>query len=281
MKLSPMPTQDECAHLLRRGDFDSALQCAKERVRRQPADADLRIGLFQLFAVSGQWSRAEEQLRLAAELDPGCDALASAYARALRAEVEREQVMAGEREPALPGGSSEWQRELLAALRHECEGAAGLAAACRDRAFEAADAAAGRIDGAAFAWLGDADPRFGPCLEVMLESGYAWVAFSQLDALSFDPPATLSDLLWRPVSLTWRDGKVDAALVPSRYPGSERDERNAVRLGRRTEWRGEGMHSRGAGQRMLASSEGEHPLLEVVGIVMDAQGRDEASAWPN
>src|SRR6266436_1720722 len=50
---------------LRAGRLDEALTQLKQDVRRQPADARLRIFLFQLLCVSGEWDRALTQLSVA------------------------------------------------------------------------------------------------------------------------------------------------------------------------------------------------------------------------
>ncbi|WP_327058540.1 tetratricopeptide repeat protein, partial [Escherichia coli] len=57
--------------LLRAGRVDDALKALQDQVRTQPANAELRVFLFQLLAVLGQWSRANNQLKVAGELDAG------------------------------------------------------------------------------------------------------------------------------------------------------------------------------------------------------------------
>ena len=48
---------------LRNADPAAALQLLQDEVRARPADAKLRIFLFQLLCVLGQWERALNQLR--------------------------------------------------------------------------------------------------------------------------------------------------------------------------------------------------------------------------
>jgi len=59
------------------------------QVRKQPADPRLRVFLFQLLAVLGQWDRALTQLKVAADLDPSALAMLRTYQEALRCEVLR------------------------------------------------------------------------------------------------------------------------------------------------------------------------------------------------
>ncbi|MCP6406787.1 ImpE family T6SS protein Cts1E, partial [Klebsiella pneumoniae] len=71
----------------------------------------------------------------------------------------------------------------------------------REQAFSQAPAVAGDCDGEPFEWIADADPRFGPCLEVITPSGYAWLPLDGLAELRIDPPEDLRDLVWAPAEL--------------------------------------------------------------------------------
>ncbi len=55
--------------LIHAGDPEAALKALQEQVKKSPIDAKLRIFLFQLLAVNGQWKRAQAQLELAGQLD--------------------------------------------------------------------------------------------------------------------------------------------------------------------------------------------------------------------
>ena len=58
-------------------------------MRARPADAKLRVFLFQLLCVLGQWDRALNQLNVAADLDPAALAMAQMYGDAVRCEPLR------------------------------------------------------------------------------------------------------------------------------------------------------------------------------------------------
>lgn len=61
------------------------------------------------------------------------------------------------------------------------------------------------------------------------------------------------------------------AFVPSRYPGSEQASDPRVVLARTTEWSQPGAGpQRGLGQRLLATDEGEYPIMDVRLIELDA-----------
>ncbi len=263
----PYAAANEAAALLRAGQLEQALQALTARVRSAPADANERVFLFQLLAVLGQWTRAGEQLRTAVQLDPQLALLGTTCEVLLHAEQTRAEVFAGRVLPHVLGAPEPWLAPLLQALRLEQQGQVDAAAVLREQALEQAPAVPGTIDGTQFAWLGDADARFGPCLEVIGHSGYAWVPLSQLRELRLDAPTDLRDTVWLPAELVWVGGASNVVFVPVRYPGSEAAQDAALRLARRTEWNADGQ---GSGQRMFATDAGEHALLNSRAIVFDA-----------
>src|SRR5690606_6570874 len=108
--------------------------------------------------------------------------------------------------PLVLGQPAEWLALLIEALRLQAEGEAAQAQAARERAFDLAPATPGRLDGAAFDWVADADPRLGPVLEVVLTGGYYWVPFDRIARIAVTPPEDLRDLVWLPVQLMWTNG---------------------------------------------------------------------------
>ncbi|KRE88314.1 virulence protein SciE type [Frateuria sp. Soil773] len=256
--------------MLKEGRLDEALQLLVQQVRKNPADARSRVFLFQLLALLGQWERAQDQLKVCGELDPSNALMAGAYGVALRGERERIEVLAGRQVPRVIGEPAQWLALLLQALKLHAEGRYEPAAALREQAFEQAEAVSGSIDGVPFEWIADADPRFGPCLEMVVNGGYAWVPFARLKELKFEAPTDLRDKVWAPVQVTWANGGQAVGFVPCRYPGSERAEDGAVALARRTDWVDLGHACQvGYGQRMLATDAGDYPLLDVRVIAFD------------
>lgn len=249
---------------LRDGDLDAALVDLTERVRKSPADARLRVFLFQLLAVLGAWDRALTQLNVAGELDAGTLAMVNTYRDVLSCEALRSRVFAGERDPLVLGEPAGWVALLVQALRLSAQGRPAQSQALREQAFEAAPASAGAIDGEPFAWIADADGRLGPMLEAIVNGRYYWVPFQQVHSLVLDEPADLRDLVWAPAHLTLANGGETVALIPARYPGSESSGDPRIRLARLTEWmdQGGGLFT-GLGQRMLATDAGDYPLLAV------------------
>jgi len=256
--------------LLAQGDPAGALELLQKRVRERSADPALRVFLFQLLCVLGQWQRAMTQLELCGELDAATLPMVNTYREALKCEAVREAVFAGKTTPMLFGQPQSWVAPLVEALAADARGDTALAARLRADALDAAPTSSGSLNGSAFEWIADADSRLGPVLEAVINGRYAWVPFSALAKASIEAPADLRDLVWAPAHLWLVNGGDTVALVPTRYPGSAGEGDAAVQLARKTEWLPIGPEQyRGLGQRILTTSEAELGLLDTRDIVFD------------
>jgi len=260
----------DAREILRSGDARGALEQLKQEVRKAPRDARLRVFLFQMFCIFGEWERAVTQLTVAAQLDPATVPMAQAYRTAIRCEIMRTKVFAGTRQPTIFGQPEPWMSLLVEAVRVFATGQESEAAGLRDAAFEQAEAVSGSIDGTAFAWIADADPRLGPMLEATIDGKYYWVPFARLHLLEIEPPADLRDQVWMPAHFVWTNGGDSVGFVPTRYPGSEAAADPALALANRTEWRERGDWYLGSGQRMLATDGGEFALMDLRRIAVAA-----------
>jgi len=261
------------AELLQAADTAGALKALTDEVRAQPQDSRLRVFMAQLLCVVGQWERALNQLDVAAELDALAVPMKQVYGEAIRCEGLRAQVFAGTRTPMIFGEPDEWLALLVESLLQHGQGEAAVAQQLRERAFDAAPASAGTIDGTPFEWLADADMRLGPVLEAYVNGRYYWVPFARLAQVKVDPPEDLRDGVWLPAHLQFANGGEALALIPTRYEGSEKSGDGLLQLARKTEWRelAPDMWA-GLGQRVLGSDEGDHALMDVREIDFDAGG---------
>ena len=256
--------------LLRSGNLDGAMEALSAQVRKAPADARLRVFLFQMLCLRGEWKRAVQQLKVCAELDPKADTMARAYREAILAEAFREQVFAGRKQPLVFGAPQEWMAQLLGALAADAAGQGAEAAALRARAFDAAPAASGQINGQPFAWIADADTRLGPVLEVVMNGKYYWMPFTAIGTLRMDPPADLRDAVWMPAHLTLATGAEQVALIPTRYPGTVASGDPLAMLARATRWHDMGHDGfAGIGQRLLATDAGDVALMDLRSLTVD------------
>lgn len=240
-------------------------------VRAKPADEKLRTYLFQLLAVLGQWRRALEQLQVCAQLSATAIPMAQTYREAIRSEIVRNEVFAGKRAPQILGEPPSWIGALVQAMQRLAAGEAEAAAKLRDVAFEEASVSSGKVnERETFAWIADADSRLGPVCECIVNGQYYWVPFGRVRTLRIDVPTDLRDLVWAPAQITFANGGEQIALIPARYPESEAADDDALKLARRTQWRDIGLGAyAGLGQKMIATDEAEHGLLDVRRIDID------------
>ena len=244
----------------------------RKMIQKQPQRSDLRVFLFQIYCVQGEWTKAGTQLDVLLELDPSSKPMVQTYREALRCEVLRRDVFDGKRTPLVLGAPQDWLAGMLEALRLDGEGHSAAANDLRARSLEAAPAIAGTLDDAPFAWLADADSRLGPVVEAIINGKYYWVPISRVQRLEIEKPADLRDFVWAPATLTLANGAANVALIPARYPGTERESNDALRLARATEWREQpGGAWHGVGQRMLTTDQSELALLDVRTLIFDIE----------
>ena len=269
----------DAEQLLREGRLDDALAAAKEQVRDDPAKTELRMFLFQLLSLTGDWDRALTQLNVAAEMDGEKFLIAEICRPALNCEALRTEIFAGTRTPLVFGEPTEWVSSMIQANQMIAQGHHDAALELRDRAFEAAPAISGRVNGEPFEWVADMDTRLGPILEAVVEHKYFWIPFPRIKAVRVEEPKALRNMVWAEAQFTWANGGQAPGLIPSRYVGSESAGDDLLRLGRRTDWAepADG-HSIGTGQRMLVTDAKEYPLLEVRSIVLDVPESAEGAA---
>jgi type VI secretion system protein ImpE len=249
--------------LVKSGRLTEALTALQQEIRDRPEDTRLRLFLFQLNCVLGRLDKALTQLQVVASLNAETMLLAQIFRPVILCEGLRREVFAGKRTPVVFGEPMEWVGHLLQAQAHVARGEYEAAAALRAGAYEAAPASSGTIDGQPFEWIADADSRLGPVLEAYIDGKYYWVPFNRISKLTFEKPSDLRDLVWLPVSFTWTNGGAVPGHVPVRYPGSEDESDDALRLARKTGWTEHpGETFVGRGQRVLATDAGEFPLLD-------------------
>ncbi len=275
--------QIDASALLAAGDPAAALKVLQQQVRTHAADVKLRVFLFQLLCVLGQWPRALDQLKVCAELDAGTLAMVNTYRAAIHCEAVRDAVFAGQQTPHVFGPPTAWVAQLAQALQLDSQGHAVQAKAMRSQAFDAADASSGFWQSAdeggsdrsggeeVFSWIADADSRLGPVLEVIVNGRYGWLPFMHLRSIDIEPVTDLRDLVWAPAQLEFTNGGGTVALLPVRYPGSTEGGAAAMLMSRHTEWLAlpAGDQYRGLGQRMLTTDADEAGLLTLRRIVLD------------
>lgn len=264
---------------IRAGTPRAALASLTAAVKAAPAKAPLRIFLAQLLCVLGQWERAHTQLNVVAEMDDAAGPMREMVGHALRCEKIRAAVFDGRRSPMIFGEPEQWLAALIESLLRTGTGEHELARTLAASAYDAAPASRGRIDDKPFEWIADADSRLGPVLEAMVNGRYYWIPFTRLARVDIEAPTDLRDVVWLPAQLRFANGGEAIAMLPTRYPGSERSDDDQIVMARKTEWRSDGGDTErwlGLGQRVLVTDQGEHDLLSVRSIELDTAPDDPA-----
>lgn len=266
---------------LHSGDPAQALKLLQDQIRAKPADAKLRVFLFQLLCVTGQWDRALNQLNVATELDASTLAMAQMYREAIKCELLRAEVFKGNKVPMIFGQPETWLALLIEAMLREGKGDAAAAQKLRDEAFEQAPASSGSLDGEAFEWIADADMRLGPVVEAIINGKYYWVPFARLTNITIEAPEDLRDTVWMPAHFVFENGGESVGLIPTRYPGSEAGD-GLIALSRKTEWQEAtpGVFT-GLGQRLFTTDGGDKPLMDLRSIDINPAPSDEPAPVAN
>jgi type VI secretion system protein ImpE len=249
---------------VRAGDPQGALASLTAAVKAHPSKPELRVFMAQLLCVLGQWERAHTQLNVVAELDASTGPMREMVGHALRCELLRAAVFDGKRSPMVFGQPDEWLAQLIESLLQAGQGAQPLSTELAQRAFDAAPATRGLINGEPFEWIADADSRLGPVLEAMINGRYYWVPFSRLAKVSIDNAVDLRDRVWLAAELGFANGGEAVAMIPARYPGSQASADGQILMATKTEWQPLGAERfAGLGQRVLVTDQGEHDMRSV------------------
>ena len=217
------------ASMLQGQSIGAAITAVENDIKAKPADADLRAALVQLLCLSGNWTRANAQLKSWQALKPIAQPTTLLLMQSVNAELQRQAVFAGTAAPALLRQDQPWLKLMVQALHQDAQGAAEQAQALRDEALEAAPAGAGRLTLAEgdqerqlrFDWLTDGDGRLGPVCELALNGVYYWLPFADIAAIQFQAPQSAIDLVWSHALVRLTDGREQVCQLPARYPLAE------------------------------------------------------------
>jgi type VI secretion system protein ImpE len=226
----------EAEALLRAGKLDEAVEDLGLRLRDNPSDTRSRTFLFELLCFRGDYARARKHLAVLGGESNETAGGALLYEGALQAEEIRQDM---------------FEREN-----------------CPEPLPDKAGQLTGKLNGAPFLSLTDADPRIGPRLELFAAGEYLWIPFEHIASVEIKPPQRLRDLLWAPAFVRTGPGfqshDLGEVLLPVISPLTSKHPDGQVVLGRMTEWCAD---ERGReypyGQKMLLVDGEEVALLEV------------------
>lgn len=263
---------------LKAGNLDEAYSALTASIRKNPADSKLRVFLFQMLCIRGEWDRALTQLKVCGEMAPDTMSMVQSYREAIACEMVREKVFAGETAPLVFGEPAQWVALMIQALGPMAKGDTAQAAALRDEAFAAAPSQSGDADGKSFDWIADADMRLGPILELVMNGRYFWAPFSNIKRMTFDEPSDLRDKVWTPVEITWANGGDVVGFIPTRYPGSAQSRRPGIMMAQETDWVDAGAETfLGLGQRLFATNDDDLALMDLRSISLSPAGASDGA----
>lgn len=260
---------------LRQQTPQQVLKNLQEEIRRKPQEVGLRIFLFQLLCLLGQWERALNQLEVIKELDVASLPMVGAYRSLIQAESSRQLVFSGKVQPLILGEPPEWIASLWQSLKVLANGDVQGSLTLRQKAFDDAPARGGRINDEEFEWIADADSRFGPILEIVIDGKYYWLPFTCVRHVKMEAPSHLRDLVWQPAHIKWENEGEWFGYIPSRYPDTLTMGNDDELLAIHTRWLALGQDDeqgfRGLGQRMMATNNQDFALFDIRSIEFNTE----------
>ncbi|MFT4810706.1 MAG: type VI secretion system protein ImpE [Paraglaciecola sp.] len=252
--------------LLKSGDLTACKAQLFSEIKKDPSNVNLRIFLFQLSCINRDWQRAKTQLDVLKDLSDSTLAMVNTYTQLIECELKREKVLSGDVEPICFGEPSDWLACYVKAYQLYCINEIDQAKQLIQQGAELAPMISGTVDEEPFEWLSDADVRFGPAIEVMLNGGYYWLPLEYISEINFEPVDDLRDLVWRAANLTLKNKGQLIVFIPVRYPISP-ETSDPQLLARTCDWQEPVVDFYvGSGQRVFMSDKKEYPLLNIKSI---------------
>ncbi len=256
------------------GHLAQAIQLLTNEVKARPADASLRVFMFELLSFDGDFDRAAKQLEVVSGQGGtvGAELAIQVYRDLLTAERTRRAVFHGDALPKfLLAPPAYIDRYVM--LVKKLQDAPKDAVALLPQAEEEYPAIAGRLGDGRFAAFRDADDRLAPVLEVFHGADYLWIPLEQITHLQIHEPKSLRDLIWARARIETYERSVGDVFVPALYVDTPSHGDDQVRLGRMTDWRAvEDQLVAGAGRRVFLADDREVSLMELRDLEFDAVG---------
>lgn len=257
--------QERAREHLKAGKLNDAVAVAVEDVKARPGDVASRFYFAEMLLLSGDLDRADVQFDTVSQQDPKQALLTSLLRQLLRAEKARRQFYDEGRLPEFLDQPSLDLRLRLEASILIRQGNPREAADLLEKAEAGRPRLSGVLNGKEFDDFRDLDDLTASFLEVLTSNGkYYWVPLEQVESVEFQAPTQLYEIVWRAARMSVRNGPDAVVYLPVLYIGSHASVEDVIRLGRRTEWRGEeSAPVRGLGQRTFLAGEMDLAILEV------------------
>jgi type VI secretion system protein ImpE len=202
------------------GRLADAVATQEAAVAADPHDPAARRLLVDLLAFAGRFNESLEHLAQIRSDEPEWPEVERGLHRLFRAE----RLRSGEgREPQIrPEPPPKHATRRWRAVKNLRRADPDEALRCIDAADAVSPHLRGFLDGQEFEGLRDADDRYASVLEVFHGGEYVWFAWEGLRRVTLAPAAVLLDQLFRPATVTLKDGTAVEVHLPLVYPGSYR-----------------------------------------------------------
>jgi type VI secretion system protein ImpE len=257
--------------LFREGKLAAAVEAAGAAVKKTPGDLAARVLLAELLLFTGNYERTDVILDAATSIDPEAVIVVAEFRQLLRAEIARRQFWRDGRVPEFLGEPTETQRLLMAASVSMRAGDAAEAGKLAAMAEAARPHAKVTIAGTDYEDFRDADDLCGGSVEVLTSTGkYYWVPIERISSIDFHPAKRARDLFWRRATISVQGGPDGDVYIPVLYSVATPPEDDQLRLGRATDWVGEGdAPVRGIGQRTFLVGEDAMEIMVLETLEFD------------
>jgi type VI secretion system protein ImpE len=252
------------SELFQAGRLTEAIAAGIAEVKAKPGDTAKRAFLAELMCFAGEFERADRQLDVVADQDPGAALGLALFRQLIRGAQARAEHFTAGRVPEFLSPPAPHLQLLLEAGIALRDGRAAEAGRLVAEAEAARPPCPGRLDESEITDLRDVDDLVAPVFEVLTSTGkYYWVPMERVAAIEFHPPERVRDLLWRRATMTVADGPEGDVYLPVVYGAAASDADDGTRLGRLTDWRGgDGTPALGVGQRCWLAGEAAVPILQ-------------------
>jgi type VI secretion system protein ImpE len=219
-------------------------------------------------AFEGDLERTRRQIEAVTYPEAELDAAVASYRKLLDSEQAQRRLLTEGLRQLLFADPPEHLGLRLEAADRLREKRPAEAAELLERAAVTTPALDGQLNGKPFTSLRDLDDLFAGVLEVMAQGHYYWVPLEQVAAVAAHPPKFPRDLLWLPARLELTVNAAGNVLLPALYPNSHEHPDMAVRLGRTTDWKGDGGPVLGSGLHTFLVDNDPVGLLKVRELYM-------------
>jgi type VI secretion system protein ImpE len=251
------------SELFKAGQLQQAIDAQIQEVKKNAADPQKRIFLFELAAFAGDLDRAKRQIEAVNYPEIDRQTVVLGYHKLLNSETTRRAVFRDNQLPHFLCPPTEHVQLRIQAVKALKENKLAEAADLLNKANEQTPALKGTLNGKPFTALRDCDDLFGGVLEVMAQGMYSWIPLEQIQSLGMNAPKAPRDLLWFPARLQLRDEQTGPVYLPALYPFSHEASDENIKLGRMTDWKQtEGGPVLGVGLRTFLVDGEAHSLLE-------------------